>query len=311
MIDVTFPPSTVRPSWVPQELFPFTSRYLRVGGALVHYIDEGTGPAVLFLHGNPTWSFLYRDIVRRLSDRFRCIALDYPGFGLSEAPEAYDFRPASHARVVEAFVEELDLSGLTLMMQDWGGPIGFAVAARQPHRFRRFVIGNTWAWPLNGDPHFERFAKLLGGRVGGLLIRRFNAFVNVMVPAGARRRLPRAVMDAYRGPFLRPETRRATHVFPRELLESRDFLAEVEAGVARLGDRPALIVWGERDFGLRAREREYFERLFPNHRTVLLENASHFIQEDAPSEIADAIRDWVPAEERTGRDEMGACSVSA
>lgn len=132
-----------RPAWVSDQLFPFESRFLDVNGAQVHYIDEGVGPVFLGLHGNPTWSFLYRHIVQGLRDRFRCVALDYPGFGLSAAPAGYRYTVAEHARVVEGFVAHLGLRQVTLMVQDWGGPIGFWVATRHPEWFRAFVIGNT------------------------------------------------------------------------------------------------------------------------------------------------------------------------
>jgi pimeloyl-ACP methyl ester carboxylesterase len=108
---------------------------------------RGDGSPLLLLHGNPTWSFLYREVIKGLSDRFRCIAPDYPGFGLSRPPVGYGFTPAEHAQVLEQLVLELDLTGVTMMVQDWGGPIGFAVAVRHPERFDAFVVGNTWAWP--------------------------------------------------------------------------------------------------------------------------------------------------------------------
>ncbi|HEV8166950.1 MAG TPA: alpha/beta fold hydrolase [Actinomycetota bacterium] len=153
-----------RPAWVDQELFPFQSHFAEVDGARVHYIDEGQGPVFLGLHGNPTWSFLYRHIVHGLKDRFRCVALDYPGFGLSTAPAGYGYTVAEHARVVEGFVSQLGLEGVTLMVQDWSGPIGLSVAVRHPERFRAFVIGNTFGWPVRGEKTFERFSKLLGSR---------------------------------------------------------------------------------------------------------------------------------------------------
>src|SRR5208282_578788 len=129
----------IRPSWLREPLYPFESRYADIDGARVHYVDEGSGPPLLLLHGNPTWSFLYRDLIKGLRDRFRCIAPDYPGFGLSHAAPGYSYTPAEHARILERLVLELDLQGLTMMVQDWGGPIGFAVATRQPSRFAAFV----------------------------------------------------------------------------------------------------------------------------------------------------------------------------
>ena len=287
--------TTPSPPWVPHDLYPFESRYADVGGARVHYVDEGTGPPLLLLHGNPTWSFLYRDIIRGLRDRYRCVAVDYPGFGLSRAAPGYGYTPAEHAGVLEQLVVQLDLGDVTMMVQDWGGPIGFAVATRHPARFAAFVVGNTWAWPKS-DPGTQVFSRLLGGPVGAFLIKRRNVFVERILPGGVRRRqLPEEVMRAYRGPFPDPASRLPVHVFPREILRSIPFLAEVERGLPALRDRPALIVWPTKDVAFREPERRRWEQVFPNHRTILLEGAGHYIQEDAPEEIVAAIRDWRPA----------------
>jgi haloalkane dehalogenase len=283
-------PKQDRPTWLPAELYPFESRYVQVEGAWVHYVDEGSGPTLLLLHGNPTWSFLYREIIKALRSEFRCVALDYPGFGLTVPPPEYGFTPAEHADIVEAFVQCLDLSAVVMMVQDWGGPIGFAVATRHPDRFSRFVVGNTWAWPKR-DPVAQLFSRTLGGALGGYLIQHHNIFVERILPFGVRRtRLTEAVMNAYRGPFPTPESRRPMQVFPREILGSRGFLADVVAGLPALRDRPALLCWPTNDFVFRERERKRWERTFPNHRTVLLEGAGHYIQEDAAPDIIAAIR---------------------
>jgi haloalkane dehalogenase len=281
-----------RPPWLPTELYPFESRYADIDGARVHYVDEGSGPTLLLLHGNPTWSFLYRDLITGLCDRFRCVALDYPGFGLSRAAPGYGYTPAEHAGVLEQLILRLDLTGVTMMVQNWGGPIGFAVATRHPDRFGRFVIGNTWAWPKS-DLGTQVFARLMGGPVGGFLILRRNFFIEKIIPGGVKRRnLPEAVMEAYRGPFPTPQSRRPLHVFPREILASRPFLSEIERGLPVLRDRPALIVWPTKDVAFRGPERQRWEQAFPNHRTVTLEGAGHYIQEDAPEEIVRAIGEW-------------------
>src|SRR4051794_38620842 len=283
-----------RPGWVPDELFPFESKFAEMGGARVPCVDEGSGPPLLLLHGNPTWSFLYRDIIKGLRDRYRCIAPDYPGFGLSAAPAGYCFTPVEHANIVEELVQELDLGGITMMVQDWGGPIGFSVATRNPARFAAFVIGNTWAWPQS-DRATQVFSRFMGGRVGGYLILHRNVFVERLIPSGVKRKkLSPKVMNAYRGPFAAVESRRPVHIFPREILASRPFLAQVERGLPALGDRPALIVWGDKDVAFREPELRRWEQVFPNHRTVRLEGAAHYIQEEAADEIADAIRDWNP-----------------
>ncbi|WP_431972094.1 alpha/beta fold hydrolase [Nocardia sp. bgisy134] len=286
----------IRPTWVPESLYPYSSHFAEIDGSRVHYLDEGSGPPLVLLHGNPTWSFLYRDIIAGLRDRFRCIAVDYPGFGLSRAAPGYGFTPVEHARVVSELVSRLDLREATLMVQDWGGPIGFAAAGRHPDRFVAFIIGNTWAWPKS-DPSTQAFSRFLGGPVGGWLIRQRNFFVERIIPAGVRRKkLDKTVMDAYRGPFPTPESREPVHVFPREILASRPFLADVERGLDAVRDRPALIVWGTKDIAFRAPERRHWEELFADHRTVLLDGAGHYIQEDAADEIVAAVRQWRPAD---------------
>jgi len=285
-----------RPGWVDDELFPFESRFADVGGARVHYIDEGEGPVFLGLHGNPTWSFLYRHIVTGLRDRFRCIALDYPGFGLSLAPPGYGYTIAEHSKVVEGFLAHLGLDSITLMVQDWGGPIGLSVAVRHPELFQAFVIGNTWGWPVRGEKTFERFSKFMGsGFPGGLLVKRLDVFTNVFVPGGIKRRkLSTAEKQMYKAPHPTAESRVPVHVMPREILAAHELLSEVEQGLPRVAGLPALIVWGDRDQAFREPQRLRWERTFPNHKTVILKGASHYIQEDAPDDIVAAIRDWWP-----------------
>lgn len=292
---MTATPPPGRPAWVTDELYPFADRHMAVNGASVHYVDEGDGPPLLLLHGNPTWSFVYREIILGLRDRYRCIAPDYPGFGLSQAPTGYGFTPAEHAGVIEQWLLALDLRNVTMMVQDWGGPIGFAIATRHPERFSAFVIGNTWAWPKS-DPSTQAFSRILGGPIGRHLILQRNIFVEQLIPGGVRRRkLSPAVMEAYRGRFATPESRRPTYVFPREILVSRPFLAEVERRLPAVADRPALLTWPTSDVAFRGRERAHWERIFPSHRTVVLEGAGHYIQEDAPAEIVAAIRNWPDA----------------
>src|SRR5436305_4846984 len=180
------PGGSARPEWVPHELYAFESRYADVAGARVHYLDEGTGRPLLLLHGNPTWSFLYRNIITGLRDRYRCIAPDHPGFGLSRAAPGYGYTPREHAAVLEKLVLQLDLSEVTMMVQDWGGPIGFAVATRHPSRFAAFLIGNTWPWPKS-DLGTQLFSRLLGGPIGGYLILQRNFFVEKIVRGKVKR----------------------------------------------------------------------------------------------------------------------------
>jgi haloalkane dehalogenase len=285
----------VRPRWVDNELFPFESRFVDIDGNTVHYVDEGGGDsAVLFLHGNPTYSLIYRHQIAALRDEFRCIALDFPGFGLSTAAPGYASLPEDHARVVVGFIDRLGLSGMTLVVQDWGGPIGMAAAEARPDAVARIVIGNTWAWPVNGDRHFEIFSRVMGGALGRALSMRFNMFVNVMIPKGHRRRkVTAAEMAQFRAALATPERRRATAIFPRQITASRVFLAEVETGLAALADRPVLIAWGDSDIAFRTVERKRWEAIFPDHTTVELRGAGHYVQSDAAEEFTAAIRHWL------------------
>ncbi|HLO32800.1 MAG TPA: alpha/beta fold hydrolase [Anaerolineales bacterium] len=281
--------TAMHPQWLDEKLYPFQSRFMEIEGNQIHYVDEGRGPTLLLLHGNPTWSFLYRHIITHLSQRFRCVAVDYPGFGLSTARPGYSFKPQEHSTVIDRFVEALDLDEIGLMVQDWGGPIGLGFAGRHPDRIRALLIGNTWAWPAQGSQNIEGFSKIVGSPIGRFLILNFNAFVNLIVPMGVSRHLTPAEMRAYRGPFRTRVSRLPTAIFPREILHSREYLAEVEANLGRLSQKPTLILWGDQDLAFRETERERFQLLFPNHHTRILKGAKHFIQEDAPEQICEEL----------------------
>lgn len=281
-----------RPTWVDDKLFPFESRFVDIDGHTVHYVDEGSGPTLLFLHGNPTWSFDYRRVVESLKQEFRCVAVDYPGFGLSAAAPGYRYLPADHAQVIERFVAALGLNGITLVGHDWGGPIGLAAVQRHPGIFDRLVLTNTWAWPVS-DPVVQLMSHVLGNPIGRLLIRRLNLFVNLMIPIGHRLAKPSAEQMAhYQKALDSPARREASAVFPREITSSRAFLAEIEAGLTGIAALPALIIWGDADFAFGDKELRRWERTFTNHKTVIVEGAGHFVPSDAPEQFAAAIRGW-------------------
>lgn len=278
-----------------------------LGAHEVHYIDVGDGPALLMLHGNPTSSLVWQQVIDRLSLSFRCIAPDYPGFGRSVAGEGYGFSPQEHAEVVAQLIGHLDLRDYTLVMQDWGGPIGIAAAARDPSRVTGLVIANTWAWPLNGIPKVEIMSRLMGGPLGRFLIKRFNLFVNATLPLGHRlRELTAAEMDQYRSAFPTPAARLPTAVLPRALTKERDFLAHCEASLAQLSDRDALIIWADRDIAFGQEELEHWQHLLPNSTTVPIPGAGHFLQSDAPDDVAEAVSTWARA--RTGEQKPGGSS---
>ncbi len=276
---------------VSEELYPFAPHWFERGGSAMHYIDEGAGVPVLMLHGNPTWSFLYRDIIRELRGEFRCIAPDYPGFGHSDHPPGYGYTPREHAEWIAAFIDHLQLDRYILMVQDWGGPIGLSVAVEQEERVAGLVIMNTWAWapPANG----RLFSMLVGGPLGRYAHRRHNFFAAKIVPSGIyyRKRKPPEVFKAYTDPFPTEESREGTAVFPREIRRSKDWLKGIGNRLGRLVDKPVELVWGMKDlaFGSEAIVRRW-QRYFPQAHLTRLEKASHYLQEDQPEAIAAAVR---------------------
>ena len=273
------------PFAVPHRLFPVEHHFLDLGGARIHYVTAGWGETVLLLHGNPSWSFLYRKIIAGLKDEFRCVALDFPGYGMSSAPPGYGFLPRDHSEILERFADQLSLAGMTLMVQDWGGPIGLGFAARRPELVRALIIGNTWAWPLD-QRRVRAFSWLMGGPVGTTLTRQFNLVPRFFFRRGFAQPVEREVRDLYLAPWRDPRRRAPAVIAPRQLAAASGYLREVEAGLAGLSGRPALIVWGARDFAFRRAERQRFEAVFPHHQTVIYPDASHFLQEDAGEAIA-------------------------
>jgi haloalkane dehalogenase len=284
-------PEGLRPAWVPGELYPFDDHWAEVSRNLVHYVDEGDGPPILLLNGNPSWSFGWRDVIIRLRERFRCIAPDYPGFGLSRPAGDYDFRAASHSHVVEALVDRLDLRGLTVFGYAWGGPIGFGLAGRRPDLIRALIIGNTWAWP-DDRLRVRLFSALMGGWLSPLLVDRLDLMLRLYLPANLKRGpLSPRERAAYRGPFP-PSARYIMRTFPRELVAARSYLREVEARLPALADKPALLLWPDSDPGFGQTELRRWQSLFPAARTVVLRRTGQFIDEDAPQDVAEAIVDW-------------------
>ncbi|MFQ5569656.1 MAG: alpha/beta fold hydrolase [Rhodothermales bacterium] len=277
---------------VDRDLFPFENHFLKTdSGEEIHYVDEGQGVVVLMLHGNPTWSFLYRKMILRMREHFRCIAPDYPGFGLSTAPKGYDFLPGTHTEVLARLIENLGLTDFILVVQDWGGPIGLALAERFPERVRGMVIGNTWAWPLKGRLRIEGFSWLMGGPIGRWMARSFNGVWRVFMKEGFVNRPSDWEMAMYEAPFRDRANRIQTAIFPRQLVKAYEFEAEVEAGLEALAEKPVLFLWGTNDFAFQEPELERFKALFPNHLYHPLE-ASHFWQDDQGEVASDYIIDW-------------------
>ena len=277
-------------------LFPFESKWFDSRVGRVHYVDEGVGDPILFLHGNPTWSFLYRGIIIRLKKNFRCIALDYPGFGLSVRPDDYDYTPAEHAGIVRDFVRHLDLKNLTVMGQDWGGPIGLRTACDELRRIRALVMGNTWFWPLDAWQG-KAFAYVMSMAPMQSQILNRNLFVEKIMPLGVKHALSPEVLHHYREAMPTPKSRIGAAEFPVQLMNSTDWLRTLERDVEdRLANVPLLLTWGLHDLMFSRPFMERFRETFQLTRVVRLD-AKHYIQEDAPKEISEAILSFLEADE--------------
>ena len=273
------------------QLFPFQSHWLEAGGIRVHYLDEGSGMPLLMLHGNPTWSFLYRNVISGLRDRFRCVALDYPGFGLSDRPDDYGYTPSEHAQVVGTLIDRLGLEGFVLMGHDWGGPIGLSVATSRADRIAGLVFMNSWYWPAD-RLSMKLFSRLMSSAPFQRRILEKNFFVERLIPAATTRKLSEEEMEHYRAVQPDAQARRGVAVFPRQILAAGPWLEELARAVPRtLGTKPTLLIWGMRDraFGSDQPLRRW-QADFPNAETLVLREANHYVPEDAAEEIVAAVR---------------------
>ncbi len=270
--------------------YPFKDHWFEREGSALHYVDEGQGTPVLMLHGNPTWSFLYRNVIKAVAGRCRCIAPDYPGFGYSEHPPEYSYTPEAHAQWIRALVDTLGLERCILVVQDWGGPIGFSLAVEQPERFAGIVLCNSWCWPPT--PGARVFSWIMGGPLGKYLHLRHNFFARVLVPYGIYHKEARTpgVLEAYTDPFPTPESRMGTWVFPRSIRTSSPWLKEIEGRLPVLGSLPVRMVWAMKDpaFGKSSYIRRW-QGFFPDAPVERVTDASHYLQEDCPQRIARAI----------------------
>jgi haloalkane dehalogenase len=258
----------------------------------MHYVDEGSGTTVLLLHGNPTWSYLYRNIIKALSKEARLIAPDYPGFGFSDHPPGYGYTPQEHAQWVNALIDHLGLKKILLVCQDWGGPIGLSIAVERPQDFAGLVILNTWCWPPTWDARL--FSRLMGGKVLGKFLQlRKNFFASKILPSGIfhKEKVTPALRKAYADPFPTEDSRMGTWVFPGEIRRAARWLADIESRLHLLNYKPVAMVRPKRDpaFGKR-RVLDRWLSHFPKADVEELEDASHYLQEDRPDQVIAAIR---------------------
>jgi haloalkane dehalogenase len=284
-----------------RELYPFRPHFLDVGGEQLHYVDEGPRDAapVLCVHGNPTWSFYYRDLIQALRGARRVVAPDHIGMGLSTKPLDWIYTLESHIVALEALVLELDLTDITLVVHDWGGPIGLGVAARHPERFAKLVIMNTAVWPEGPLPLALRLPKL--PFVGALLVRALGAFDRLLPYVAARTKLPADVRRGYAAPYQGYGERVAVQRFVQDIPTgpghpSHGTLAAVDAALPNFKDRPALILWGAQDWIFTPAFLRLWRARLPEAEVHTIEHAGHLVLEDAPGECIARVRAFLLGE---------------
>ncbi len=277
--------------WIDRNEYPFASHYFQTVAGKLHYVDEGSGEPVVMLHGNPAWSFLYRRLIKQLRGQYRCIAPDHIGFGLSDKPFDWSYLPEQHAQNLAALIDHLGLKDITLVVNDWGGPIGMHYAVTHPANVKRLVVLNTWAWPANDDFHFTSFSAFMGGPIGRMLIQKRNFFAGTFMRAafGDKSKLSKAAHEHYLRALPTAESRKGCYVFPKQIIASSTWLAEIWGRIAVLKDKPTLFVWGMKDVAFREKELQRWQSALPNSRTVRLPTVGHFVAEEAPEELGQAV----------------------
>lgn len=289
------------PDWLVR-LYPFRPQVMTTPtGARMSYLDEGPREdhAVLMLHGNPTWSFYYRELVRSLAPGWRCVVPDHVGMGLSAKPETYDYTLARRIADVAALVNYLGLRRVDLVVHDWGGAIGFGFAARHPELIGRLVILNTAAFAAPNIP--ARIAVCRLPLLGALLVRGGNGFALPATWMAMHRRALTA--DEKRGllwPYDSWRNRVAVHAFVRDIPlrpshPSWAALAEAEAGLAQFRTHPALVLWGGRDFCFNDRFLARWRAFLPNAEVTRFADAGHYVLEDAREDVVPRVTEFLRA----------------
>ena len=286
-----------RYDWVDRSAYPFTSKWADTSSGRLHYIDEGAGPPALFVHGTPTWSFEYRHVIRAARDVCRCIAPDHLGFGLSDRPPNASYTPEAHAHRLREFVDGLGLDRFALVVHDYGGPIGLPLALAG--RVNRLVLLNTWMWPFDDDKEMTSRARLVSGPLGRFMYRHLNASLRMLMPSAyaQRRCLTSNIHRQYLEPF-RNRDDRVLVLWPLAyaLLGSSAFYRELYSRIETLRGIPTSIIWGLRDTAFRPHQFERWQRELPNASVLALDNAGHWPHEEAPSEVAEAISEFLASE---------------
>jgi acyl-CoA synthetase (AMP-forming)/AMP-acid ligase II/pimeloyl-ACP methyl ester carboxylesterase len=284
--------------------YPFASRFATVGrgaagapqGHRMHYIDEGTGPVVVCLHGNPTWGFLFRNLIASLRHRFRVIVPDHVGCGLSDQPADVYFNAADRIGHLEELLDQLGIGRFSLVMHDWGGPIGTGLAVRRAHDVERLVYFNTTLAEMNLLPGIIRRAA--SPVIGRMLTQHTMHFVKLLTSLGVAHSLPEEIKQGYHRPYRTHAGRRAIWGFVRDIPFSRShptapLMDDMVARLPALADKPVKIIWGMKDPCFHPGILRQVAARFPQADVVEIPDASHLVLEDAPEQSIAAVDDFL------------------
>lgn len=281
------------PDWL-RELYPFEPKRFDTGRGMMSYLDEGQGSeAVVMVHGNPTWSFYYRDLVLGLRDKMRCIVPDHLGCGLSDKPRDFDYTLAEHVRNLRGLLDSLQLSKIHLIVHDWGGPIGLGAMLANPGQLGRVVILNTAAFADTVVPLRIRLCR--APLIGELLVRGFNGFAGPATWMAVTRPLADVVKRGYLYPYDNWANRIATHRFVVDIPSGRGShsdraLAEIESKLGLLNERPVRVLWGGKDFCFNRHYYDRWRKLIPSAKADYFESAGHYVLEDEGEKCLREIR---------------------
>lgn len=282
-------------SWLNKSEYPFTSKYFNVNGQKMHYIDEGQGDILLFVHGTPSWSFDFRNIIKILSKTHRCIAIDHIGFGLSDKPEQYDYSTQNHSRTLEKFISEMELTNITLAVHDFGGPIGLSLAINTPEKFKNLIIFNSWLWSSKNDPDFIKIKKILKSPLLPFLYRYLNFSPKFILPKSFGDNKPsKSILKNYTKPFANKSQRNGTLAFAKSLLNDQDWFEELWSNRNSISNKNTLFIWGMKDSIIKPHNLDKFSNAFINPKILKLETSGHFPQEEQPEIITKAILKFLP-----------------
>lgn len=291
---------------IPHELYPFDGHTLDRHGLRYHYLDEGSGEPVVMVHGNPSWSIYYRPLVEALRHDYRCIVPDHIGCGFSDIPDdqTYGYRLADRVADLTALVDQTCTDGvpITLVAHDWGGMIAMAYAARHPERIGRIVLLNTAAFHLPAHMKVPSpIAAIRNTPLGTLAVQGFNAFSRGTALIGCKRNpMSPALKRAYCAPYDTWQNRIATLRFVQDIPlspadPSYELVSEVEQGLCKFSNTPALLCWGMRDFVFNGQVLEEFQKHWPHAEIERYEDCGHYVLEDASSEVTTRIRTFLAA----------------